>query len=91
MPAKIINYGEIICFVQRNIVADSSWHGDNLRTYSCIGGMAESCEDGGSDFEIYAWGRVSALSSGGEQGGTYGTRMESSADIAGRRRCGFQV
>ena len=47
--------------------------------------MAESFEDGGAHIEIYARGRVVALSSGGEQRGAYCSRMESPTDVVGRR------
>ena len=56
--------------------SDTSWEGDDLWAYCCFGGMAESFEDGGADIEICTWGRESAMSSGGEQGGTYGSRVE---------------
>ena len=58
--------------------------------YICAGGVAEPFADGGADFAVFAWSRQTALPSGGEQGGAYGSRVESAANFIGRGRGGLQ-
>ena len=85
-PEQARRFGEEVLNI---VVPNTLWEGDDLWAYSSIGGMAKSFKDGGTHIEIYAWGGEIAIPSGGEQRGTYCSRVESPADIAGRRGCPF--